>query len=217
MAVLPPQGLRQRRKTCKMQVHVLFIPVFEEAGVVSVLHIRKIMVIVEEMLHEGGKAVVPPLRKSAALAVITNPFAGRYVEDLSPLIDVGEELGELLGTRAVEALAMSQVQGYGKAAIVGTAGELEHCAAILHPKLGKPLRQAVGGGEAIIPSAKKRGGPGTAIDVPLHFKDDAWRFANFDAMEVRVPDAPAPDEIVVAVVVTSAGRPHPRVGDRRIL
>ena len=216
MAVLPP-GLRQQRKTCKMQIHVLFAPIFEEDGVVSVLHIRKIMVIVEETLHEGGKAVMPPLRKSAALAVITNPFAGQYVEDLSSLIDVGGELGELLGTRAVEALAMPQVQGYGKAAIVGSAGELEHCAAILHPKLGKPLRQAVGGGEAIIPSAKKRGGPGTAIDVPLHFKDDAWRFANFDAMEVRVPDAPAPDEIVVAVVVTSAGRPHPRVGDRRIL
>jgi Amino acid synthesis len=183
----------------------------------SVLHIRKVVVIVEETLQEGGKAVMPPLRKSAALAVITNPFAGRYVEDLSPLIDIGGELGELLGTRAVEALAMSQVQGYGKAAIVGSAGELEHCAAILHPKLGKPLRQAVGGGEAIIPSAKKRGGPGTAIDVPLHFKNDAWRFASFDAMEVRVSDAPAPEEIVVAVVVTSAGRPHPRVGDRRIL
>jgi hypothetical protein len=191
--------------------------VVKEEDVVSALHIRKVMVLVEDTLHEGGKAVTPPLRKAAALAVITNPCAGQYMEDLSALIDVGGELGELLGTRAVEALAMPQVQGYGKAAIVGSAGELEHCAAILHPKLGKPMRQAVGGGEAIIPSAKKRGGPGTAIDVPLHCKDDAWRFANFDAMEVRVPDAPAPDEIVVAVVVTSAGRPHARVGDRRIL
>jgi hypothetical protein len=209
--------LLPRSKTGKMKDHFLLVPVFKEEGVMSVLHIRKIIVIIEETLQEGGKAVMPALRKSAALAVITNPFAGRYVEDLSPLIDVGGELGELLGTRAVEALAMPQVQGYGKGAIVGSAGELEHCAAILHPKLGKPLRQAVGGGEAIIPSAKKRGGPGTAIDVPLHFKDDAWRFANFDAMEVRVPDAPAPDEIVVAVVVTSAGRPHARVGDKRIL
>jgi len=143
----------------------------------------------------------------------------RYAEDLSPLIDIGGALGELLGERAVTALGIppSQVQSYGKAAIVGSAGELEHCAAILHPKLGKPFRAAVGGGEAIIPSAKKRGGPGTSIDVPLHFKDDAWRFANFDAMEVRVTDAPAPDEIVVALVVTSAGRPHPRVGEQRIL
>lgn len=185
----------------------------------SDLQIRKVLVVVEDTLTEGGKEVAPPVRKAAAIAVIRNPFAGRYVEDLSPLIDAGGELGDLLGKRAVEALAVGPgaVQGYGKAAIVGSAGELEHCAAILHPKLGKPFRLAVGGGEAIIPSAKKRGAPGTAIDVPVHFKDDAWRFANFDAMEVRVPDAPAPDEIVVALVVTSAGRPHPRVGDKRTL
>jgi len=185
----------------------------------SVLNVRKFVVTIEETLTEGRKEVTPRLRKAAAIAVIVNPFAGRYVEDLSPLFEVGGELGDLLGRRAVEALGVApdQVQSYGKAAIVGTAGELEHCAAILHPKLGKPLRLAVGGGEAIIPSAKKRGGPGTTIDVPLHFKNDAWRFANFDAMEVRVPDAPGADEIVVAVVVTNGGRPHPRVGEKRIL
>jgi len=185
----------------------------------SVLKMRKLVVTVEETLSEGGRDVTPQVRKAAALAVIANPFAGRYVEDLAPLIDAGGELGELLGRRAVEALGAppEAVEGYGKAAIVGSAGELEHCAAILHPKLGKPFRVAVGGGEAIIPSAKKRGGPGAAVDVPLHFKNDAWRFRNFDAMEVRVPDAPAPDEIVVALVVTDGGRPHPRVGDKRIL
>lgn len=185
----------------------------------SVLNVRKIVVTVEETLTEGGKAVPSLRRKAAALAVIANPFAGRYVEDLSPLMDVGGELGDLLGRRAVEALGVApdQVQSYGKAAIVGTAGELEHCAAILHPKMGKPMRLAVGGGEAIIPSAKKRGGPGTTIDVPLHYKDDAWRFANFDAMEVRVPDAPGADEIVVAVAVTNEGRPHPRIGEQRLL
>ncbi len=184
----------------------------------SALHLRKLLTLVEETRTEGGKAVTPPLRKAAALAVIANPFAGQYVEDLSPLIEVGEELGALLGSRAVEALgiAPSQVRSYGKAAIVGAAGELEHCAAILHPKLGQPFRQAVGGGAAIIPSAKKRAGPGATIDVPLHFKDDAWQFANFDAMEVRVSDAPGPDEIVVALVVTTAGRPHARVGDQRL-
>ncbi|MBI4456083.1 MAG: amino acid synthesis family protein [Acidobacteria bacterium] len=183
----------------------------------GVVHIRKILLVIEDTLTESGKEVTPPLRKAAALAVIANPYAGRYIEDLSLLIEAGGELGELLGTRAVEALGANPVQSYGKAAIVGFAGELEHCAAILHPKLGKPFRAAVGGGEAIIPSSIKRGGPGTSIDVPLHFKDDVWRFANFDAIEVRVPDAPGPEEIVVAVAVTNLGRPHPRVGDRRVL
>lgn len=185
----------------------------------SIMQIRKLILVVEEIRTEGGKEITPSPRKAAALAVIANPFAGRNVEDLSPLIDVGEELGALLGKRAVETLGVSpdQVQSYGKAAIVGSAGELEHCAAILHPKLGKPFRLAVGGGEAIIPSAKKRGGPGATIDVPLHCKNDAWKFTNFDAMEVRVPDAPGADEIVVALVVTNAGRPRARVGDKRIL
>ena len=184
----------------------------------SDLPLRKLLTQVEETLSEGGRAVTPPLRKAAAIAVLANPFAGQYVGDLSTLIDIGEALGGLLGFRAVAALGVApeDVQSYGKAAIVGSAGELEHAAAILHPKLGKPFRETVGGGAAIIPSAKKRGGPGATLDVPLHFKDDAWKFANFDAMEIRVTDAPAADEIVVAVAVTTAGRPHPRVGDRRL-
>lgn len=184
----------------------------------SLLKIRKITLMIEETLAEAGQEVNPPLRKAAALAVIENPYAGKYVEDLSPLIDLGAQLGEILAPRAVQALGVppNQVKSYGKAAIVGSAGELEHCAAILHPKLGKPFRAAVGGGKAIIPSSKKRGGPGTSIDVPLHFKDDEWVFSCFDAMEVRVPDAPGPAEIVVAVVVTSAGRPLARVGEKRI-
>jgi len=184
----------------------------------SNLQLRKLLTLVEDTLTEGGKAVTPPLRKAAAIAVIANPFAGHYVDELSTLIDIGNELGSLLGVRAVEALGVApeDVQSYGKAAIVGSAGELEHAAAILHPKLGKPFRKAVGGGAAIIPSAKKRGGPGATLDVPLHFKDDAWKFANFDAMEIRVTDAPAADEIVVALAVTTAGRPHARVGDQRL-
>jgi hypothetical protein len=134
----------------------------------SVLNVRKLVVTVEETLTEGGKEVTPRLRKAAVVAVIVNPFAGHYVEDLSPLFDVGGELGDLLGRRAVEALGVApdRVQSYGKGAIVGTAGELEHCAALLHPKFGKPLRLAVGGGEAIIPSAKKRGGQGLLSTFP---------------------------------------------------
>jgi Amino acid synthesis len=179
--------------------------------------IRKLVVTVEEVRTEGGRPVEPPLRRVAAIAVIQNPYAGRYEEDLSPMFDLGEELAVLLASRAVEALGIpgEQVSSYGKAAIVGSDGELEHCAAILHPKFGKPLRAHVGGGKAVIPSAKKRGAPGTAIDVPLHYKDDEWRFDCFDAMEVRVGDAPGPAEMVVACVVTSGGRPHARVGQVR--
>jgi hypothetical protein len=178
------------------------------------MEVLKYVTIVEETLKEGGKKVDPPTRKAAAIAVIKNPFAGKYVENLDPLIDIGEELGGILGRRAVEALRTTpeNTESYGKAAIVGTDGEFEHAAAILHPKLGTPLREAVGGGKAIIPSAKKIGSPGTEIDVPLHYKDAAFVRSHFDAMSVRVPDAPRPDEIVVVIVVTDSGRPHPRIG-----
>jgi hypothetical protein len=178
------------------------------------MEIRKIVKIVEETRMEMGKAVDPPARRAAAAAVIKNPFAGRYEADLDELITVGEELGGILGKMAVEALGISpdQAESYGKGAIVGPRGELEHAAAILHPKLGAPLRDAVGGGKAIIPSAKKIGGPGTEIDVPVHYKDAAFVRSHFDAMPVRVQDAPRGDEIVVAVVVTASGRPLPRIG-----
>ncbi len=175
--------------------------------------IRKLLTIVEETRREGGRAVAPT-RKAAAVAVIANPFAGRDAEDLEPLIAIGEELGALLGERAVAALGIDpgQAHSYGKAAIVGEDGELEHAAAILHPKLGAPLRRAVAHGAALVPSAKKRAGLGSAIDVPLGHKDAAFVRSHFDAMEVRVTDAPRRDEIVVAVVVTDSGRPRPRIG-----
>ena len=173
--------------------------------------IRKLLTVTEEILADGGRPAKRPLRKVAAVAVIENPFAGMFVDDLTPLIDAGEELGALLAKRATEALG-APAESFGKAAIVGEAGEYEHAAALLHPKLGAPLRAAVGGGKAIIPSAKKLGGPGTTIDVPLHFKDAAFVRTHYDAMEVRVPDAPRSDEIVLAIVVTDGGRPHPRIG-----
>jgi hypothetical protein len=178
------------------------------------MEVRKYVTILEETVMEGGKKVDPPTRKAAALAVIKNPFAGQYVEKLDELVEVGVALGEKLTKMAVEALkiAPQKAESYGKAVIVGSDGELEHAAAILHPKLGTPMRDAVGGGKAIIPSAKKRGGPGTEIDVPLHYKDAAFVRSHFDAMAVRVQDAPRADEIVVALVVTDSGRPHPRIG-----
>jgi hypothetical protein len=176
--------------------------------------IRKILTVVEETDEEMGKKVAPPTRKAAAIAVIANPFAGRYEADLEELMAIGEELGDLLGKRAVAALGIQPgaAESYGKAAIVGEAGELEHAAAILHPRLGKPLRAAVEKGAALVPSAKKRGGMGAPIDVPLGHKDAAYVRSHFDAMEIRVPDAPRANEIVVAIVVTDSGRPLPRIG-----
>ena len=176
--------------------------------------IRKLIVTVDETRIEMGRQVEPPTRRALAIAVIANPCAGRYVEQLDELIAIGEELGGLLGARCVEALgiAPAQAESYGKAAIVGEKGELEHAAAILHPKLGVPLRKAVEKGAALVPSSKKMGGPGTAIDVPLGHKDAAYVRSHFDAIEARVPDAPRAGEIVVAVAVTDSGRPLARIG-----
>ena len=176
--------------------------------------IRKIVVTVEETRCECGRGINPPTRKAAAVAVIANPFAGAFVEDLEPLMDVGAELGGLLGEKCVAALRIepTQAESYGKAAMVGERGELEHAAAILHPKLGKPLREAVEKGAALVPSSKKMGGPGIPLDVPLGHKDAAYVRSHFDGMEVRLCDAPRADEIMVAVAVTDSGRPLPRVG-----
>jgi len=176
--------------------------------------IRKLIVSVEETRQEMGKAVEPPTRKAVAVAVIENPFVGQYVQDLKPLMDIGEELGELLTRRCVAALGIdgAKAESYGKAAIVGEQGELEHAAAILHPQMGKPVRAVLTKGAALIPSAKKQGGPGTSIDVPLGHKDAAFVRSHFDAIEVRIADAPRANEILVAIAVTDSGRPLPRIG-----
>jgi hypothetical protein len=180
--------------------------------------IRKLVVQVDETRIEMGQAIDPPTRRALAMAVIANPCAGRYVDKLDELIAIGEELGGLLGDKCVEALGIApgQAQSYGKAAIVGEAGELEHAAAILHPKLGAPLRKAVEKGAALVPSAKKQGGLGTAIDVPLGHKDAAFVRSHFDAIEARIGDAPRANEIVVAVAITASGRPLARVGGLQV-
>jgi hypothetical protein len=178
------------------------------------MEIRKIVTLLEETRQEMGRDIHPPTRKAAALAVIKNPYSGRYADDLELLTAAGEQLGGLLAIRCLSLLGIrpAQAHSYGKAAIVGSAGELEHAGAILHPKLGTPFREAVGGGKAIIPSSKKMGIPGTLIDVPIHFKDAAFVRSHFDAMTVGVYDAPRPDEIVVALVITDSGRPLARIG-----
>jgi hypothetical protein len=176
--------------------------------------IRKIVTFVEEIRREIGKTVEPATRRAAAAAVIENPFAGRYLEDLSELIEIGEELGALLTERAVAALGIPgpSAESYGKAAAVGENGEIEHAAAVLHPKLGTPVRRALGKGAALIPSSKKRGGIGVTLDIPLGHKDAAYVRSHFDGMEIRLSDAPRANEILVAIAVTDSGRPLARVG-----
>jgi hypothetical protein len=178
--------------------------------------IRKIVTMIDETRVEGRQPVDPPVRRVIAAAVLKNPHAGRYVEDLSDLSDASVDLATLLATAAVAQLDGKPVHGYGKAGIAGMDGELEHVAAMLHPKFGAPFREACGGGKAIIPSAKKRGGPGTAIDIPTHYKDAAFVRSHFDAVELRIVDAPAPDELVIAVAVTDGGRPLPRIGGLQV-
>lgn len=176
--------------------------------------IRKIAIFIEETLTEMGVPLERPISKVAAVAVIANPFAGRYVEDLAPLVDMGEELGDLLAKKCLEAFGGTEqtIESYGKACLVGEDGELEHAAALLHPTLGKPVRAAIGGGAALIPSSKKRSGPGRPFDIPLGHKDAAYVRSHFDGMEVSISDAPRPDEIALAVALTDGGRPLPRVG-----
>jgi len=183
----------------------------------TVAKIRRIVTVVEETLMEIGRTIDPPTRRAAALAVIENPFAGRYQEDLEALMAVGEEMGGLLGARAVAALgiAPSAAESYGKAAIVGVGGDLEHGHAMLHPMLGKALHEPIGGGKAIIPSVVKVTAAGATIDIPLGHKDDLWSFDHFDAMPVAVPDGPRPNEILMAIAITDGGRPVPRVGKAR--
>jgi hypothetical protein len=176
--------------------------------------IRKLITVVEDTNIEIGQNISPPTRRAAAIAIIENPLAGRFQQDLEELMAIGEELGGLLGERAVAALGIepSEAESYGKAAMVGENGELEHAAAILHPRLGKPLRVAVEKGAALVPSSKKMGGLGAPLDIPLGHKDAAYVRSHFDGMEVRVNDAPRANEIMVAIAVTDSGRPLPRVG-----
>ncbi len=178
------------------------------------MKIRKLIATIEETHQEVGQTIKPPTRKAIAAAIIDNPFAGKFVADLTELIEYGAQLGKLLGERAVQMLGVSPsaIESYGKAAMVGEDGELEHAAAILHPKLGAPLRSSVAKGAALVPSSKKRGGPGQDLDIPLGHKDAAYVRSHFDGATIRLPDAPKRDEILVAIAVTDSGRPLPRVG-----
>lgn len=176
------------------------------------MEIRRQITMIEDVYVEGRRKAKDPVRRVAALAVITNPAAGTYVESMDEFIAMGEELGGLLAKQAVIHLGDgSRVESYGKACIVGEAGELEQAAALVHPTFGKSVRLVIDGGKAGIPSSKKVAGPGSTIDVPLAFRHHSGVASHFDAMEVSVPGSPKADEIVVALVLTDGGRPHPRI------
>lgn len=177
------------------------------------IHLRKRLLIVEDIFHEGGPAVVTPHRRAAALAVIANPFAGRYVEDIAPFMKDLEPLGLDMAKRLVAALGgdPTGIEGYGKGAIVGGAGELEH-GALWHVPGGYAMRGALGEAKAIVPSAKKVGGPGARLDVPITHINASYVRSHFDAMEIGVNDAPRADEILLALVMTTGARVHARVG-----
>ncbi len=174
------------------------------------MQIRRILVLRDTIHFEAGLPSPRPATRAAAVAVIQNPLAGRYQDDLSELVPIGEELGKLLVLEALSVLPGPAV-AYGKAAIVGVDGDIEHAAALLHPRMGKPMREAIGGGKAIIPSNVKVAAAGAEIDVPLSDKDDVWNFDRIDTMTVKVPGAPRGDEVVVIVVLADGGRPRPRV------
>lgn len=177
------------------------------------LPIRKEVLVDESTYSAGGRECPEPIQKVAAVAVLENPYAQTWQEDLSLLMDWGAELGERLTATAAEQIgSVEAVESYGAAGVVGTGGELEHVAALLHPKLGGPVREVLGGGDAIIPSVKKRAGPGTTLDVPLSYMHNEYVRSHFDGMEVHVGDAPAPDEILVVMALADGGRPHPRIG-----
>jgi hypothetical protein len=175
------------------------------------LHIRKSLLLRETVRSEMGHVADRPIVRAVAMAVIGNPFAGRYVDDLTELFEAGRTVGEQLMPDLVRLLSQSPVS-YGKGAIVGVNGEFEHGGACIHPMLGKPMRAAVGGGKAVIPSNVKVAACGASLDVPLSHKDDSWSFDHFDTMTASMPDAPNPDEIVVVLAVADGGRLHPRCG-----
>ena len=175
--------------------------------------IRKRLTIVEEIFHEGGPMAAKPLRRAAALTVIRNPFAGSYVENIESFMDDLKPLGLEMAQTLVTVLGgdPKTVEGYGKGAIVGSAGEIEH-GALWHSPGGYGMREVLGGAKAIVASTKKVGGSGTRLDVPITHINASYVRSHFDAMEVGVNDSPRADEILLALVMTTGARVHARVG-----
>lgn len=178
------------------------------------LEIRKIVVLAEDVLSDGGRGDDGGLlRKVACAVVFRNPYAGRaFSEDLSLLIEPSAQLGTLIGTRCLEAAGGGPLESHGKAVMVGTAGEQEHGNAVKTTTFGNPFREAFGGGSAWLPSTTKRAAPGASIDVPLCFTNEIWVRSHYDTITVTIPDAPGPDEIVLVGAVATRGRLNARLG-----
>ncbi|MGD9945374.1 MAG: amino acid synthesis family protein [Burkholderiaceae bacterium] len=180
------------------------------------LKVRRWQIFVEDRLEEAGRSAPEPLRKAAVAAFIANPYAGRYVEDLSPMIQASPALGALMSARLREAYGPDRpVAGYGKAGVVGIAGEQEHANALLTTPAAEPLRKAIGGGKAWISSVTKVGGPGTTLDVPIAHKDALYVRSTYNAMTLHFHDGPMPDEIALVFAVCSGSRLNARVGGLR--
>ena len=176
------------------------------------MDIRKTIMVTETVFGEAGKAAPSPIHRVAAIVVFHNPLVGQgHVEDLTPLFEIGAAIGEQMSADAVALLGRSPIS-YGKAAIIGAAGDFEHGGTVLHPRLGKPMRAAVDGGKALIPSNVKVAAPGAVIDVPLGHKDDPWSFDHFDTMSICIPDSPRPNEIMMIMAFADGGRANPRAG-----
>lgn len=177
--------------------------------------IRKIVRFVEEFHSEQGTPLARPLHRVVVGVVIANPLAGRFVPDLESLYPWGKDLGVRLTTLALDQLRVTggdgSVKAYGKGALVGLAGELEHAAAILHPRFGAAVRETLKDAQAIMPSTAKRAGPGATLDIPLHSVHDMWSFDHFDTVSIAVQDGPQPDELLIALAVADGGRPLARI------
>jgi hypothetical protein len=176
------------------------------------IKIRRTFAIVEERREEAGRLANMPLRRVAAVAVVENPYAGGYVDDLKSMIDGSVRLGQELGVLALSAFGNYEVQSYGKGGIVGTLGEQEHANALLTTAFANPIRDLIGGGDAWISSYTKKAGPGAPIDIPMNHKDDVYVRSHYDGMSIVLPDAPMPDEVAVIVCLANRGRLNARVG-----
>jgi hypothetical protein len=180
------------------------------------VEIRRIQSAVEEIFHEGGPVAVTPLKVGSLAMVIANPFAGRYVEELQPYMEELKPVGLEMAQRLIDALGgdSQRISGFGKASIVGGAGESEH-GALWHVPGGYAMRELLGDARAIVPSAKKVGGPGARIDVPITHINASYVRGHFNAIEVGVPGAPQADELVFILAMTTGGRVHDRMGGLR--
>ena len=189
---------------------------FPATAELPAVDVRKLVCTVEDVWHDGGPRLASPRQRGSLAAVVKNPYAGRYVEDIQPMMEALKPLGREMAKRLVEALGgAARIESYGKGALVGLAGETEH-AALWHVPGGYGMRDLLEGSHAIVPSTSKIGPAGTAIDIPLHHRVAAYVRSHFDTLEVRVADAPRPDEMLLVIAMSTGARPHARVGGLRV-